>query len=56
MNEEQKRYYSRLTEKIFSIPAEERGQYLADLKKIRYGVLRAYRVSDPFSHKPRRGN
>ena len=33
MNEEQKRYYTWLTEKIFSIPAGERQQYLADLKK-----------------------
>lgn len=33
MNEEQKRYYTRLTEKIFTIPAGERKQYLTDLKK-----------------------
>jgi len=33
MNEEQKRYYIKLTEKIFTVPAGERRQYIANLKK-----------------------
>lgn len=33
MDEEQLNYYKRITEKIFSIPADERGEYLAYIKK-----------------------
>jgi len=33
MNEEQKRYYIKLTEKIFTVPAGERRQYIANLQK-----------------------
>ncbi|WP_340104472.1 hypothetical protein [Rhodohalobacter sp. 8-1] len=33
MNEEQLNYYKKMTEKIFSIPANERGNYLAEIKK-----------------------
>jgi hypothetical protein len=33
MDEEQMRYYKMMTEKIFSIPAGEREQYLAEIKK-----------------------
>jgi hypothetical protein len=33
MDEEQLRYYKKMTEKIFSIPAGERDQYLAEIKK-----------------------
>ena len=33
MEEEQKKYYSKIAEKMFAIPAEERGEYLAGIKK-----------------------
>lgn len=33
MEEEQKKYYSKVAEKMFAIPAEEREEYLADIKK-----------------------
>lgn len=33
MDDEQLRYYKKMTEKIFSVPVSEREQYLADLKK-----------------------
>lgn len=33
MDKEQLNYYKRMTEKIFSIPADEREEYLAYIKK-----------------------
>lgn len=32
MDDEQLRYYKKMTEKIFSIPAADREQYLAEIK------------------------